>query len=111
MIVFRIIKFCFIYTWEVIYSTLTIAKLVITPKPELNPCFIDIPLTLQGDYTRFLFACLISMTPGTLSVALDPEQKTLLVHCISCDDPEAMIAEIKHKFERPLIESFERKLL
>ncbi|MFK7850878.1 MAG: Na+/H+ antiporter subunit E [Akkermansiaceae bacterium] len=106
MIIVHILAFCLLYVWEVILSTGQLAKLVLSPKPKLNPEFLDVPLDLKGEYAQFLFACLVSMTPGTLSVALNQADGTLLVHWIDCEDPEEAITELKEKIERPLLKIF-----
>lgn len=103
----HIIIFAFLYLWEVIRSTMTLAWLVIRPKVDLQPRFVEVPLTLKGDFSRFLFACLVSMTPGTMSVSLDAERGILLVHVLDVRDPESSISEMKLRLEKPLLRIFQ----
>jgi multicomponent K+:H+ antiporter subunit E len=98
--------FVLIYLWEIVLSTARIAVLVLSPKPRLNPCFVEVPLDLRGELPRFLFACLISMTPGSMSVGLDQENNVLLVHLLDAPDPAAAVAEMKAVFEKPLVRIF-----
>lgn len=98
--------FLVIYVREIIFSTLRIARLALTPKLELSPCFVEVPLHLQGEFPRFLFACLISMTPGSLSVGLDAERGVLHVHLLDAPDPGEAIRELKEVFEQTLIGIF-----
>ncbi len=100
--------FILIYLWEVIYSTYKLALIVLHPKPVLNPRFIDVPLDLKGEMPRFLFACLISMTPGTMSVGLDHDRGVLIVHVLDAPDPEAAVRDMKKTFEQPLVRIFGR---
>jgi multicomponent K+:H+ antiporter subunit E len=100
------IAFVFLYLWEVILSTVNLVTLVIRPQLRLQPCFVDVPLDLQGQFSRFLFACLVSMTPGTLSVSLDDQRGILLVHLLDSGDPEASIRELKSRIEMPLLRIF-----
>jgi multicomponent K+:H+ antiporter subunit E len=100
------IAFVFLYLWEVILSTVNLVILVVRPQLRLKPCFVDVPLDLKGEFSRFLFACLVSMTPGTLSVSLDGERGTLLVHLLDSSDPEASIRELKTRIEMPLLRIF-----
>jgi multicomponent K+:H+ antiporter subunit E len=100
--------FVLIYLREIVLSTARIAVLVISPKPRLNPCFVEVPLDLRGELPRFLFACLISMTPGSMSVGLDQENHVLLVHLLDAPDPAAAVTEMKNVFEQPLIRIFGR---
>lgn len=102
----HVISFAFIYLWEVIHSTVTLARLVLAPKLDIHPNFVKVPLTLKGDFSRFLFACLVSMTPGSLSVLLDAERSVLLVHLLDARDPEASVTQIKARIETPLLKIF-----
>jgi multicomponent K+:H+ antiporter subunit E len=74
----------------------------------LQPCFADIPLDLRGELPRFLLACLISMTPGSMTVGLDQQNNLLSVHFLDAPDTAAAIAEIKTVLEEPLIRIFGR---
>ncbi|MGA0846097.1 MAG: Na+/H+ antiporter subunit E [Luteolibacter sp.] len=102
----HLIVFVLIYLWEVIYSTWKLAILVLHPRPKIDPCFVELPMDLRGELPQFLFACLISMTPGTMSVSLNREQQTLTVHVLNAPEPRAAVAEMKRTFEKPLIRIF-----
>jgi multicomponent K+:H+ antiporter subunit E len=102
----HILAFLVIYLREIVLSTARIAVLALSPKPRINPCFVEVPLDLRGELPRFLFACLISMTPGSMSVGLDQENDVLLVHLINAPDPAAAIIEMKTVFEQPLVRIF-----
>lgn len=108
MRLFHAVVFVLIYLWEIILSTARIAVLVLSPKIRLTPCFVEVPLDLEGELPRFLFACLISMTPGSMSVGLDQENNMLLVHLLDAPDPDAAVAEMKSVFEQPLVRIFGR---
>lgn len=108
MKLFHILAFMLIYLREVVMSTWRLAQLVLRPRLDLKPRFVEVPLDLQGEMPRFLFACLISMTPGSLSVGIDPGRGLLIVHLLDAPDPEAAIREIKTVFEQPLIRIFGR---
>jgi multicomponent K+:H+ antiporter subunit E len=100
--------FLLIYLWQVVASTGRLALVVLRPRIELQPRFLDVPLDLKGELPRFLFACLITMTPGTMSVGLDSERGVLMVHVLDAPDPDAAIREMKQTFEQPLVRIFGR---
>lgn len=102
----HVIHFAVLYLWEVIRSTVTLARLVLSPKLDLHPHFVDVPLALEGGFPRFLFACLVSMTPGSLSVSLDAERGILCVHLLDVRDSEAAVAALKSRIEAPLLRIF-----
>ena len=52
-------------------------------------------------------ANVISLTPGTVSAALRPGHKMLLIHALDAPDTEALVDEVKNRYETPLLEIFE----
>jgi multicomponent K+:H+ antiporter subunit E len=53
-----------------------------------------------------LLASIVTMTPGTVSADVSEGNTSLLVHALDCDDPDALVAEIKQRYEKPLMEIF-----
>jgi multicomponent K+:H+ antiporter subunit E len=53
-----------------------------------------------------MLANTISLTPGTLSAELSDDRSELLVHYLDEADPDGMVALIKSRYERPLLEIF-----
>lgn len=100
------LHFMLIYLREIVLSSIRIAALVLRPQIRLSPCFVDVPLDLKGELPRLFFACLITMTPGSMSVGLDQKRGLLTVHLLDTPDPEASILEIKRVFEQPLVRIF-----
>ena len=45
------------------------------------------------------------MTPGTVTVDYDPERSVIRVHALDAEDPAAVVAEIKSRYEAPLKEA------
>ena len=57
-------------------------------------------------YAIATLAGIITMTPGTLSCAIAPDRSYLLVHALDLGDPAELAADIKVRYERPLLEIF-----
>lgn len=108
MKLYHTIVFLLIYLREILKSTVRIGALVVTPRPRLRPRFVEMPLDLRDGFPRFLLACLITMTPGSLTVAMDPERGVIVVHLIDAPDPDAAVAGMKSTLEKPLIRIFGR---
>jgi multicomponent K+:H+ antiporter subunit E len=51
-------------------------------------------------------ASLITVTPGTISAELSEDRRHILIHVLNLRDPQAIIDEIKERYERPLREIF-----
>lgn len=94
--------------WDILVANLTVAWIVLTrPGKRLQPQFLALPLDIQDPYARIALASIITLTPGTVSVQLEPDANLLHVHALDCPDPEQAIAGIKQRYERPLGELFE----
>ncbi|MBA1146528.1 Na+/H+ antiporter subunit E [Ectothiorhodospiraceae bacterium WFHF3C12] len=94
--------------WDILVANLTVAWIVLTrPADRLRPQFLAIPLDIRDPYATVALASIITLTPGTVSVQLDPDAGVLHVHALDCPDPEDAIAGIKRRYEQPLGELFE----
>jgi multicomponent Na+:H+ antiporter subunit E len=105
--VWRILRLAAFFLYELLVSSLRVAWDVITPKHQSNPAIIEMPLDVESDFEILLVTNLISLTPGTLSLDVTPDRKTLIVHAMFADDPDALVRELKDGMERMVREVFE----
>lgn len=91
---------------DIVTSNITVAKLVLGPISRPQPAWIQVPLQLQHPTAISLLASIITTTPGTVSSSIDEEQRYILVHALDCSDAAQMVAEIKQRYERPLLTIF-----
>lgn len=91
---------------ELFFASLKVAYDIITPKFLLKPGIIAYPLLARTDLEITLLANMISLTPGTLSMAVSEDRKILYVHSLYIlnNDKKAVIATIKKGFERRILE-------
>ncbi|MFM9270689.1 Na+/H+ antiporter subunit E [Halomonas elongata] len=92
---------------DIIIANFHVAWLIINPWRRTRPHFVEYPLMLQERFTITLLANTISLTPGTVSANLRMDGKTLLIHALDVDDDEALIEQIRERYERPLKEIYE----
>lgn len=92
--------------WDILVANITVALQVLGPESRLNSQFVWIPLDLTNIHGISALTSVITLTPGTVSAELSEDRKHLLVHCLSTDDPAALIAEVKTRYEAPLREIF-----
>jgi multicomponent K+:H+ antiporter subunit E len=102
----RAVAFAGIVIKDVILANLRVARAILGPPGRLRPGFIRVPLDLQSDVGITVLAQTITLTPGTVSADITPDRRTLIVHYLDEGDPEALIAEIKSRYERPIMEMF-----
>lgn len=105
--VYRVVRLAALFLYELVVSSLRVAWDVVTPAHLSKPGIIAMPLDAKGDTEILLVASLISLTPGTLSLDVSPDRKTLYVHGMFVEDPEALKQELKQGMERSVIEAME----
>ncbi|MFN3227506.1 MAG: Na+/H+ antiporter subunit E [Hyphomicrobiales bacterium] len=103
----RISSLAVLFLYELTMSAIRVFKLVLTPDlSKLEPGFIAYPLTVDRDFEISLLANLITLTPGTLSVDVSDNRRTLYIHAIHVPDPEGLKEDIATGFERKIMEAF-----
>ena len=97
-----------IVLWDICVSNIQVAYLVLFRRGDsLRSRFVCVPLDLRTPEAISLLAGTITMTPGTVSADISADGRALLVHCLETDDPEGVVAQIKSRYERRLMEIFE----
>ena len=103
----RVLSLVLLFFKELALSAWKVAVLVTRPKLDVQPGIFAYPLTVTTDFEITLLANLITLTPGTLSVDVSADRKTLYVHAIDCSDIEATKNDIRNGFERKIMEAFQ----
>lgn len=102
----RIAGLALLFLYELALSGYRVARLVLTPRMDLKPGIFAYPLKVDRDFEITLLANLITLTPGTLSVDVSDDRKTLFVHAIDCSDADQARRDIENGFERKIMEAF-----
>ena len=102
----RLLPFAGVVLSDIVTANLRVARAVLSPVDRLRPGFVRVPLDLRSDVGIAVLANTISLTPGTLSADLTDDRRALLVHYLDERDPEALVADIKRRYERRLQEVF-----
>jgi multicomponent K+:H+ antiporter subunit E len=92
--------------WDILVSNLRVAKQVLGRESKLNSGFIWLPLDIANIHGIAALTSMITLTPGTVSVALSDDRRHLLIHVLHIEDEAALAAEIKSRYEAPLMELF-----
>jgi len=99
-----LVKLTVFFTYELILSNIQVAIVVLSPRLRVRSALIELPIELENDLAITALANLISLTPGTVTVDVAPDRKSLTIHCLNVSDIEATKETIKRKFEKPLRE-------
>ena len=78
----KVLGFLGYYLKEVVAASLWVAYEVVTPSERVKPGIIAFPLRAKSDLEIALLANLITLTPGTLTIDVSEDRKTLYVHDI-----------------------------
>ena len=95
------------FLYELTVSSFQVAWDVITPSHGSSPGIIAVPLDIEEPIQITVLANLISLTPGSLSLDVSPDGKTLYVHEMFVDDPDETRRRIKTGFERLVREAMQ----
>lgn len=79
---------------EFIRSVLAVARLVLMPRLRLQPAVIAYPLTVSTDGQITLLANMITLTPGTISVDVSEDRRTLYIHILDLGDREKLVGRL-----------------
>lgn len=100
------LRLTFVVLWDIVVSNFTVARIVLSPASDPRPAWVPVPLATRHPTAITLLATIITTTPGTVSCVVDDERGQILVHALDCDDAPAMAAQIKQRYEQPLMEIF-----
>ncbi|GAB0110728.1 Na+/H+ antiporter subunit E [Pseudoalteromonas distincta] len=112
------LKQLLIVLYDIVVANLQVALLILGPSKNLRPAFIKVPIDLTHDMPITILASCVSLTPGTVSAEVypiaeslpegeEPTQRYLLIHVLDLKDEEALIKQIKQRYEAPLKEIFQ----
>ena len=79
-------------------------KLMFKKDLDVNPVIFEYPLEVTKNWQITLLANMITLTPGTLTVNVGHDNKTLHIHCLDTDDIPGEIEGIKNSFEKAILE-------
>ncbi|MDG5786504.1 Na+/H+ antiporter subunit E [Evansella sp. AB-P1] len=102
--VIAVFKLIVLFIYKLILANIDVIKIVLSPKLNIKPGIIAVPTKLKTEWEVTLLSCLISLTPGTLSMNFSEDGKTIYVHAIHVPDKNEAIKEIHNSFEKAILE-------
>lgn len=83
---------------EVIIANVQVAKIVLSPKMNINPRIVNYKSSLKGEMFLTILANSITLTPGTMTVDLHGSE--FQIHCLNDDYAMGLVGNC---FERTLL--------
>lgn len=88
-------------SWEIVKSSISITRKVLTPRMEIEPVLVSIPCNLKNDFLSVIYANSITLTPGTMSTDLNG--RNIEVHALDHQD----ISQLKDGYMIKLIDKMD----
>ncbi|SDW26389.1 multisubunit sodium/proton antiporter, MrpE subunit [Marinococcus luteus] len=93
-----------IFFKELILSSFSVARQILSPKLNISPGIFEMETTLEHEWEVTLLSLLITLTPGTLVVEVAPDNRSLFIHAMDLQSVEAAKEEIRNSFEKAIRE-------
>jgi multicomponent Na+:H+ antiporter subunit E len=77
---FRVVLYIPWLLKEIVKSNLSVARIVLHPRLPVSPRIVRVKATQRGEGALVLFANSITLTPGTISLATEPD--CVMVHAL-----------------------------
>lgn len=87
-----LLHYFFTLVVEILKANLTVFKMIYTAEYELEPAVVHFKTDLRSTFARVLLANSITLTPGTITVALTGNEYT--VHCLDKELAEGIASSV-----------------
>ncbi|MCW5943676.1 MAG: Na+/H+ antiporter subunit E [Fimbriimonadaceae bacterium] len=103
----RIVSFAGFFLTELAIANVRVARDVITPGIRSRPAIVAVPLEDLTDAEVTLLATLVTLTPGTMSLDVSSDRRTLYVHVMDLPggDASRFVSSLKRGFEARVLEA------
>lgn len=98
----RIAGFVLWFSWQFVLANVQVAVEVVRRHPRMQPGVLRYQMQSRSSTAIATVVNLISLTPGTLTLDLDPTTRLLIVHGMFAGDREAMAASLSELENRYL---------
>ena len=95
----RALELAVFFAWELLIANFRVAGDVLRGN-RMKPAVVGIPLDVTSDGEILLLSMLINITPGSVTIDLSRDRRTLYVHVMHMESADQTRREIKHGFER-----------
>jgi len=102
----KLFAFVLFYIKEVVVTNFQVAYDVLTKKHHMTPGFIAIPVDGLSDRQLLVLSNLLTMTPGSITIDLSQDKKTLFIHAMYIDTVDEVRNEIIEKYVKRVKEVF-----
>ena len=81
--------------WQIVLANIDVAYRVLHPRMPIDPLIIEFETTLRGEFSLTTLANSITLTPGTITILVEPERGKFCVHAIAKEPADALLLDQK----------------
>ncbi len=79
--------------WQIILANIDVIRRVLHPGMPIDPCLIEIETPLRSEFALVTLGNSITLTPGTITVSVDTDKGTFLVHALAKEPADALLVD------------------
>ncbi|EIA20328.1 Na+ H+ antiporter subunit E [Listeria fleischmannii 1991] len=103
---FALIKLLYNFLHDLVVSTVHVSRIVLKKDMNIRPGIFRYDTLLETDWEVTMLALMITLTPGTLSIDISDDYKSIYVHSLHVPNIEEEIATIRKSYEGAIMEVF-----
>jgi len=101
-----VLRFFGLFLYALASSVLQVAWEVITPAHHMKPGVVAVDIVGMSPLAVYLLSTAITLTPGTITLAVSGDRRRLFVHAMYAEDPKAVVQEIETLLKQPILKIF-----
>lgn len=91
----RLVRSLLLFLRELVLANLRVAREVATPGFSMEPAILAVPTRARNVLEAVLLANAITLTPGTLTLEVDEEQRILYVHALYAPSRDTVLVDLR----------------
>lgn len=101
---YYVAKLIFIFIIELYKSGFIVIRQITQPKMKFKPGIIKLETRLTSDWGMTLVASLLTLTPGSVVMEVDPEKRIFYVHAMDVGEDVDQMIQMVRTFEDTIME-------
>lgn len=102
--VFSIIRLIMLFNWELLLSSYSVLKQIMTPKLNITPGIFTYKTKLKGDWEVTALALLLTLTPGSVVMEVSEDGDMFYIHAMDMEESKDAVIRSIGKFEKAIME-------
>jgi len=95
------------FSRELVVANLQVLRIVLSPRIRIRPGILAYQTRCRSPFGVTMLANSITLTPGTLSVDISEDNRTIFVHTLDISHPDEVRESIRRGLEEPVLGAVE----